>query len=75
MSVTSISLEPAEQATPTSSARLEEWKDKLLELLRLMPPDTALRLFDRGVLRVLLTELAKDDPLLALCIKMHETQR
>ena len=75
MSVTSISLEPAEQATPTSSAPPQEWKDKLLELLRLMPPDTALKLFDRGVLRVLLTELAKDDPLLALCIKTHEAQQ
>jgi len=75
VSVTSISLEPAEQATPTSSAPLEEWKDKLLELLRLMPADTALRLFDRARLKELLTNLAKDDPLLALCIKMHEAQR
>jgi hypothetical protein len=81
MSVTSISLdeEPVEQpaaepkperAAPASSS--EEWKDKLLELLRSMPADTALKLFDRGGLKELLMELAKDDPLLGLCIKVHE---
>jgi len=86
MSITSISLdeEPAgqqaaaepkpERAAPASSGPSEEWKDKLLELLRSMPADTALRLFDRGGLRELLMELAKDDPLLALCIKAHEAQ-
>ena len=85
MSVTSISLdeEPVEQpaaepkperATPAAPSASEEWKDKLLELLRSMPADTALRLFDRGGLRELLMELAKDDPLLGLCIKVHEAQ-
>jgi hypothetical protein len=86
MSVTSISLdeEPVEQpaaepkperaAPVASSGPSEEWKDKLLELLRSMPADTALKLFDRGGLKELLMELAKDDPLLGLCIKVHEAQ-
>jgi hypothetical protein len=84
MSVTSISLdeEPVEQpvepkperAAPAAPSTSEEWKDKLLELLRSMPADTALKLFDRGGLRELLMELAKDDPLLGLCIKVHEAQ-
>jgi len=84
MSVTSISLdeEPVEQpvepkperATPAAPSASEEWKDKLLELLRSMPADTALRLFDKGGLRELLIELSKNEPLIGLCIKVHEAQ-
>jgi len=80
MSIT-ISLEEEEPAQPpvSASAQLpasaprpaEGWKEQLIGLLKSMPPDLVATLFNREGLKKVLMELAQDDPLLQLCLKLH----